>query len=310
MSALEATALSRYCLRDPQQTHLGQKIVAQGIALLAEIGLEQFSFKRLAQEVHTTEASVYRYFENKHQLMQYLSEGFWCDLSTRLSVQAALAQTPEQQLELQLHILVEAYQNLQGQIIPVLLASEGPSPIGLQSVYRQMQVVIVRVNPHYPYPRTLITTLLEAARQQAVCLRLGRLDQGDLQRQGPFSRSLMGYLKHLAISLLQPEAYLPGDTPTSAPMGDILELVWAASRGDLQAIRDLERRGVPLNSHDYDGRTALHLAAAEGQLEVVRYLAGRIPINEPDRWGGTPLQDARASGHEAVCRLLESLGAA
>ena len=59
-------------LRDPQDTKLGRKIIKHGILLLDEIGLESFNFKKLALRIESTEASVYRYFENKHLLLTYL----------------------------------------------------------------------------------------------------------------------------------------------------------------------------------------------------------------------------------------------
>ena len=46
----------------------------------------------------------------------------------------------------------------------------------------------------------------------------------------------------------------------------------AASEGDLTEVRALVAAGVEPGTADYDGRTALHLAAAEGQPEVVSYL--------------------------------------
>jgi len=51
----------------------------------------------------------------------------------------------------------------------------------------------------------------------------------------------------------------------------------------------------------------LHLAAAEGQLDVVRYLlaAGADP-RPVDRWGGTPLSDAEANGHGEIAALLRA----
>ena len=52
--------------------------------------------------------------------------------------------------------------------------------------------------------------------------------------------------------------------------------------------------GVDLNGADYDGRTCIHLAASEGHIEVVEYLIGHsIKIDVKDRWGGTPLDDAK-----------------
>ena len=34
--------------------------------------VEEFTFRKLAQKINTTEASVYRYFENKHRLLIYI----------------------------------------------------------------------------------------------------------------------------------------------------------------------------------------------------------------------------------------------
>ena len=54
-----------------------------------------------------------------------------------------------------------------------------------------------------------------------------------------------------------------------------------------------------------EGRTALHLAAAQGQLDVVRYLLACGTDPQPvDRWGGTPLSDAKGNGHTDVADLL------
>src|SRR5690606_22107591 len=64
-------------VRDPQTTELGQRIISQSIRLIDKLGFEQFNFKRLATEIRSTEASVYRYFENKHRLLVYLIDWFW-----------------------------------------------------------------------------------------------------------------------------------------------------------------------------------------------------------------------------------------
>ena len=89
------------------------------------------------------------------------------------------------------------------------------------------------------------------------------------------------------------------------------ELCWAASEGDLTAIRRLVARGVNLDDGDYDGRTALHLAVCGGHQHVVEYFILRKANLRPrDRWGGTPLDDAHREKHEEVAKLLEQHGAA
>jgi hypothetical protein len=50
-------------LRDPQHTKLGRRIIQYSILLIDEIGFEAFTFKKLADRISSTEASVYRYFE-------------------------------------------------------------------------------------------------------------------------------------------------------------------------------------------------------------------------------------------------------
>ena len=62
-----------------------------------------------------------------------------------------------------------------------------------------------------------------------------------------------------------------------------------------------------MNQSDYDNRTAVHIAASEGHVHILRLLiedfgADHSPV---DRWGGTPLDDALRSGHKHVQSFLE-----
>jgi len=87
------------------------------------------------------------------------------------------------------------------------------------------------------------------------------------------------------------------------------ELIWAASKGDHGATHRLIVRGFDQDAGDYDRRTALHLAAAEGRDQVVKYLIENgATVNPRDRWNGTPLADAYRYGHAKVIHLLESHG--
>lgn len=107
----------------------------------------------------------------------------------------------------------------------------------------------------------------------------------------------------------------PRLNPIQAKAREVNEMIWAASKGDLGAIQDRQRRGTGLGCEDYDLRTPLHLAAAENQVHVVRYYIEQaaadpaaVNLNPRDRWGGTPMDDARRHGHERVARLLQDAG--
>uniref|UniRef100_A0A672R7C1 glutaminase n=1 Tax=Sinocyclocheilus grahami TaxID=75366 RepID=A0A672R7C1_SINGR len=64
---------------------------------------------------------------------------------------------------------------------------------------------------------------------------------------------------------------------------------------------------VDMEQQDYDSRTALHIAAAEGHTEVVRFLLEACKVNPgpKDRWGNTPIDEATHFGHHEVLALLQ-----
>ncbi len=64
-------------LRDPENSDLGKKIVKYAINMIYDLGFENFTFKKLALEIGTTEASLYRYFENKQKLLLYIISWYW-----------------------------------------------------------------------------------------------------------------------------------------------------------------------------------------------------------------------------------------
>lgn len=64
-------------LKNPQSTPVGKAIIRESILMMADLGNEHFTFKKLANRINTTEATVYRYFENKHLLLLYVINLYW-----------------------------------------------------------------------------------------------------------------------------------------------------------------------------------------------------------------------------------------
>uniref|UniRef100_A0AC34FBB4 Glutaminase n=1 Tax=Panagrolaimus sp. ES5 TaxID=591445 RepID=A0AC34FBB4_9BILA len=87
----------------------------------------------------------------------------------------------------------------------------------------------------------------------------------------------------------------------------VVSLLFAAKNADLDTIRRLYLQGANLNMVDYDGRTALHLAAAEGHIMIVKFLLHVVKADCQirDRWGRSPLDDAKSFHHTACVTLLQ-----
>ncbi len=84
------------------------------------------------------------------------------------------------------------------------------------------------------------------------------------------------------------------------------ELIWAASIGDISEVRRSVALGADVNKGDYDNRTALHLAAAEGQENVVKYLLSKgADANAKDRWKLKPIDDAKINNYDSIVKMLD-----
>ena len=90
----------------------------------------------------------------------------------------------------------------------------------------------------------------------------------------------------------------------------INNMLGAASNNDMVLLMRYFGLGVDFNMPDYDNRTALHLAASNGHLNVVKFLVqrGKVDVNFLDRWQGTALDDAIREEYEDVCKYLKNKG--
>ncbi|WKX94232.1 hypothetical protein Q1695_011470 [Nippostrongylus brasiliensis] len=88
----------------------------------------------------------------------------------------------------------------------------------------------------------------------------------------------------------------------------VVSLLFASKNNDTETIRRMYLQGTNLEVADYDGRTALHIAASEGHESLVRFFlfVAKVNHNAKDRWGRTPLDDARLFNNASVVQLLES----
>ncbi|CAL5071367.1 unnamed protein product [Urochloa decumbens] len=88
------------------------------------------------------------------------------------------------------------------------------------------------------------------------------------------------------------------------------DLINAARYDDLEDVVTLFSAGVSLDSTDSQGRTALHMASANGHIAVVEYLIQNgANVNATNLEKNTPLHWACLNGHIEVIKALISAGA-
>jgi len=137
-----------------------------------------------------------------------------------------------------------------------------------------------------------------------------RLDAlGNSVRGVEFSKRLVAkFAFHTYANVEEDQSLIDPRKPSVERAADAASyLCLAASRGDIGELRRLVASGFDPSTADYDGRTAMHLAACEGQVEAITYLLSVCSEREPkDRWGNSPLDDARREGHDSIIELLSS----
>jgi ankyrin repeat protein len=104
------------------------------------------------------------------------------------------------------------------------------------------------------------------------------------------------------VQKLQDKLVIP---PTSVS-DDEFRLFYAAFENNVLLLQTLNILGCKVNSYDYDGRTALGIAASEGHLEAVSYLVAHgADITHKDIRNNNAIEDARREGRKEVEAFLE-----
>lgn len=174
-------------LKNPDTSDLGKKIVKGSLDLIDELGFEHFTFKKLAQKISTTEASVYRYFENKNMVLLYLINWYWLWVEYRVIFYTANIKSPIERLNRSIDILTENVKHPSGnpdidaQKLNRIIISESSKAYLTKQVDAQnrygffadykrlvnnLSSMILEINASYKYPNMLASTIIEGIHHQ------------------------------------------------------------------------------------------------------------------------------------------------
>ena len=99
LSNLKITINEKLYVKDPETSELGHNILKNSILLIDEIGFEAFTFKKLGEKIQSNESSIYRYFENKHKLLVYLTSWYLSWMEYRMAFATTNVTNPIEKLE-------------------------------------------------------------------------------------------------------------------------------------------------------------------------------------------------------------------
>lgn len=177
----------KYYLKDPSSSVLGRRIVGQSILLLDEMGLEAFTFRKLAERIGTTEASVYRYFPNKQRLLLYLAAWYWAWMEYRVHLATANVPDPVERLRRALAELTrpirrdDTVPDVDEAALYRVVVSESSKAYmnrevdadnreglfrGYKRLCRGVAGIVTEIDPTYPYPVALVSTIVESSHMQ------------------------------------------------------------------------------------------------------------------------------------------------
>jgi len=203
-------------LRDPQESSLGRNMISQSIVLIEKLGFELFTFKKLAKEINSTEASIYRYFENKHLLLLYIMSWYWEWINYVIDLNWRNIADDRQKLSIAIAVIADASEDeftqtyIDLKLLHHIVIAESTKAYhtklvdkenkkGLFLTYKRLAEKLVHLfealNPSYPYPRVLASTLLEMANSQVFFAQhLTRLTDIEVKREDYSElRSVMEY---------------------------------------------------------------------------------------------------------------------
>jgi len=179
---------SNLYIRNPEESELGKKIITESIKLIAKLGFEEFTFKKLAASMKSTEASIYRYFENKHKLLTYLISWYWAWLEYQIDYKTNNIADPIEKIKIIIKIIAEASSkddpnslHIDESLLHKIVVAESAkayltknvdheNKAGLFANYQSLctciSSIIHQINPKFPYPLAMASNLIETAHEQ------------------------------------------------------------------------------------------------------------------------------------------------
>ena len=174
-------------LKDPESSELGLRILQEGLVMIHELGLELFTFKKLAKKLSTTESSIYRYFENKHKMLIYFINYFWAYIDYQIVFSTSHIADPREKLREALEIICDpTYNNLQNAPISItvlndLLIAESSKAyltkevdeenkagffIAFKAVCKRIVQILQEIAGDHQFLKTLVSTCVEGIMHQ------------------------------------------------------------------------------------------------------------------------------------------------
>ncbi|MCK0188988.1 TetR/AcrR family transcriptional regulator [Arenibacter sp. F20364] len=174
-------------LKDPESSDLGKRILEHSINLINEIGFENFTFRKLGTLIGSNESSIYRYFENKHKLLLYLSSWYWGWLEYQLVLATNAITNPSEKLKKTIEIFTKkteidsSFPHINEVLLNRIIINEYSKSYltkeveqenkdGYFEIYKRLieriSQMITNVNADYKYPASLASTILEGSFHQ------------------------------------------------------------------------------------------------------------------------------------------------
>ncbi len=174
-------------LKDPESSELGKRIIENSIELIDDIGFDSFTFKKLGTKINSPESSVYRYFENKHKLLIYLTSWYWSWVEYHVVIKTYGMSDPKKKLESIIHIITRAVERdftfshidevkLNNIVINEYSKSfltkevDEENKEGYFAIYKRVikriSSAITEVNQKYKFPSSLASTIVEGSLHQ------------------------------------------------------------------------------------------------------------------------------------------------